>query len=107
MTTSGATPIASWSSRARSQRAFRTISRRHLLSPMASTAMASTPAAPSPQGDLRNFALVTGAYWTDTLVDGATRTLVLFYFDRLGYTCLLYTSPSARDRQKSRMPSSA
>ena len=24
-----------------------------------------------------------------------------------GYTCLLYTSPSPRDRQKSRMPSSA
>src|SRR5665213_1954782 len=92
MTTSGATPIASWSSRARSQRAFRTISRRHLLSPMASTAMASTPAAPSPQGDLRNYALVTGAYWTDTLVDGATRTLVLFYFDRLGYTPLQVAS---------------
>src|SRR5674476_819357 len=27
--------------------------------------------------------------------------------DRLIYTCLLYTSPSPRDRQKSRMPSSA
>ena len=26
---------------------------------------------------------------------------------RLPYTCLLYTSPSPRDRQKSRMPSSA
>ena len=25
----------------------------------------------------------------------------------LGHTCLLYTSPSPRDRQKSRMPSSA
>ena len=25
----------------------------------------------------------------------------------LGYNCLLYTSPSPRDRQKSRMPSSA
>ena len=25
----------------------------------------------------------------------------------LGYPCLLYTSPSPRDRQKSRMPSSA
>jgi hypothetical protein len=36
--------------------------------------------------DLRNYALVTGAYWTDTLVDGAIRTLVLFYFDRLGYS---------------------
>ena len=27
--------------------------------------------------------------------------------DRLHDTCLLYTSPSPRDRQKSRMPSSA
>ena len=32
-------------------------------------------------------------------------SLVLDY-DKLGY-CLLYTSPSPRDRQKSRMPSSA
>ena len=28
-------------------------------------------------------------------------------FDPISYTCLLYTSPSPRDRQKSRMPSSA
>ena len=28
-------------------------------------------------------------------------------FDKQQYTCLLYTSPSPRDRQKSRMPSSA
>ena len=27
--------------------------------------------------------------------------------DRKNYSCLLYTSPSPRDRQKSRMPSSA
>ena len=27
--------------------------------------------------------------------------------DKWGYDCLLYTSPSPRDRQKSRMPSSA
>jgi predicted MFS family arabinose efflux permease len=59
---------------------------------MASTASASTPTAPQPRGDLRNYALVTGAYWTDTLVDGATRTLVLFYFDRLGYTPLQVAS---------------
>jgi MFS family permease len=44
------------------------------------------------RGDLRNYALVTGAYWTDTLVDGATRTLVLFYFDRLGYSPLQVAS---------------
>jgi MFS family permease len=45
-----------------------------------------------PGVDLRNYALVTGAYWTDTLVDGATRTLVLFYFDKLGYTPLQVAS---------------
>ena len=33
---------------------------------------------------------------------------ITFSRDREGYlTCLLYTSPSPRDRQKSRMPSSA
>ncbi len=56
--------------------------------------MASAPTAAwrQPRGDLRNYALVTGAYWTDTLVDGATRTLVLFYFDKLGYTPLQVAS---------------
>ena len=29
------------------------------------------------------------------------------YYGKQGDTCLLYTSPSPRDRQKSRMPSSA
>ena len=28
-------------------------------------------------------------------------------YDKFKYPCLLYTSPSPRDRQKSRMPSSA
>ncbi len=40
------------------------------------------------QGDLRNYALVTGAYWADTLADGAIRFLVLFYFYERGYTPL-------------------
>lgn len=39
-----------------------------------------------PRGDMRNYVLVTGAYWTDTLVDGASRMLVLFYFNQLGYS---------------------
>lgn len=38
------------------------------------------------QGDLRNYVLVTGAYWADTLADGAIRMLVLFYFFELGYS---------------------
>ncbi len=58
--------------------------------------MASSPASVPAQGqrgaDRRNYLLVTGAYWADTLVDGATRTLVLFYFDRLGYTPLQVAS---------------
>ena len=39
---------------------------------------------------------------------GYLRALKLFFFlsDKV-YHCLLYTSPSPRDRQKSRMPSSA
>jgi len=36
--------------------------------------------------DLRNYALVTGAYWADTLADGASRMLVLFYFFERGYS---------------------
>jgi MFS family permease len=37
-------------------------------------------------GDLRNYALVTGAYWADTIADGASRMLVLFYFYEHGYS---------------------
>ena len=36
--------------------------------------------------DLRNYAIVTGAYWADTLTDGALRILVLFSFYDLGYS---------------------
>jgi MFS family permease len=46
--------------------------------------MASSAAKPS--SDLRNYALVTGAYWADTIADGAIRVLVLFYFYELGYS---------------------
>jgi len=48
---------------------------------------ASTPAA-GVAGDMRNYVLVTAAYWADTIVDGATRILVLFYFYELGYSPL-------------------
>jgi predicted MFS family arabinose efflux permease len=37
-------------------------------------------------GDMRNYVLVTGAYWADTIADGASRMLVLFFFSELGYT---------------------
>ena len=46
----------------------------------------STASTPRADGDLRNYALVTGAYWADTIADGAIRLLVLFYFYELGYT---------------------
>ena len=36
--------------------------------------------------DLRNYTLVTAAYWADTLADGASRVLVLFFFYNLGYS---------------------
>ena len=36
--------------------------------------------------DLRNYAVVTGAYWADTIADGAIRVLVLFSFYELGYS---------------------
>ena len=54
--------------------------------------MAVEGAARKHRRDLRNYTLGTGAYWTETLVDGATRTLVLFYFDRLGYSPLQVAS---------------
>lgn len=41
-----------------------------------------------PQGGLRGYALVTGAYWGFTLTDGAIHMLVLLYFYRLGFTPL-------------------
>jgi predicted MFS family arabinose efflux permease len=41
---------------------------------------------------LRNYALVTGAYWADTIADGAIRMLVLFYFYDLGYSPLAVAS---------------
>jgi MFS family permease len=52
----------------------------------------STPAATQRQGDLRNYAVVTGAYWADTIADGAIRVLVLFYFYELGYSPLAVAS---------------
>jgi hypothetical protein len=37
---------------------------------------------------VRNYALVTEAYWGFTLTDGALRMLVLLHFDRLGYSAV-------------------
>ena len=38
--------------------------------------------------DLRNYAVVTAAYWGFTLTDGALRMLVLLHFHTLGYSPL-------------------
>ena len=53
-------------------------------------------AARDDQGEVDELALAQ-----QVMVDDITREGVLFQY------CLLYTSPSPRDRQKSRMPSSA
>jgi MFS family permease len=47
-----------------------------------------TAASPS----VRNYAVVTLAYWADTLADGAIRMLVLFYFYQLGYNAFQVAS---------------
>ena len=38
--------------------------------------------------DLRNYTLVTAAYWGFTLTDGALRMLVLLHFHELGYSAV-------------------
>ena len=38
--------------------------------------------------DIRNYSLVTGAYWGFTLTDGALRMLVLLHFHDLGYSAV-------------------
>jgi predicted MFS family arabinose efflux permease len=48
--------------------------------------VSETAATAGRKGDLRNYAVVTGAYWADTITDGAIRVLVLFYFYELGYS---------------------
>ncbi len=47
---------------------------------------AATTASPSRSGDLRDYAIVTVAYWADTIADGAIRMLVLFYFVAQGFS---------------------
>jgi predicted MFS family arabinose efflux permease len=40
----------------------------------------------TPTISIRNYAIVTAAYWAFTLTDGALRMLVLLHFNQLGYT---------------------
>jgi MFS transporter, APGE family, 1-arseno-3-phosphoglycerate exporter len=50
------------------------------------TAPARSVAAAAPTISIRNYAIVTAAYWAFTLTDGALRMLVLLHFNQLGYT---------------------
>jgi len=50
------------------------------------TAPARRVAAAAPTISIRNYAIVTAAYWAFTLTDGALRMLVLLHFNQLGYT---------------------
>lgn len=43
-------------------------------------------------GNLRKYAVVTAAYWADTVADGAIRMLVLFYFSSEGFSPLKVAS---------------
>ena len=47
---------------------------------------ARTIGATAPTISIRNYAIVTAAYWAFTLTDGALRMLVLLHFNELGYT---------------------
>jgi predicted MFS family arabinose efflux permease len=47
---------------------------------------AGTVGASAPSISIRNYVIVTAAYWAFTLTDGALRMLVLLHFNQLGYT---------------------
>jgi predicted MFS family arabinose efflux permease len=49
-------------------------------------ATARSVATAAPTISIRNYAIVTAAYWAFTLTDGALRMLVLLHFNALGYT---------------------
>ena len=73
---------------------------------------AASPASAHYKGHY-NFSWYAGyPSWSYSICHYETRPLTLKIWDPYTYsyyfkTCLLYTSPSPRDRQKSRMPSSA
>ncbi len=46
----------------------------------------TTNTTPESKSNLRNYILVTLAYWGFTITDGALRVLVLLYFNSIGYT---------------------
>ena len=51
-----------------------------------------------------------GGYFSESFRDDNNNVSLIYYLlqkNEWSHCCLLYTSPSPRDRQKSRMPSSA
>ena len=54
--------------------------------------MGEAPPPSRRSADLRTYAVVTGAYWADTIADGAVRLLVLFFFYERGYSPLAVAS---------------
>ena len=62
------------------------------------------------QNDILHRAISNGAYEVENVFETLSPSMdiqVASNFERLLYDCLLYTSPSPRDRTRSRMPSSA
>jgi len=66
---------------------------------------ASARDAPTVTMNLRNYIVVTAAYWGFTLTDGALRMLVLLHFAQQGYSpvrlAMLFLFMSFRDRHES------
>ena len=58
------------------------------------------------RGSVIDYLVMEHAEWGITIYN-SNPTLNDVYIENPDYVCLLYTSPSPRDRQKSRMPSSA
>ena len=57
--------------------------------------------------DAENYLITPFVDVLESLIESASPAAVLIPATADGKDCLLYTSPSPRDRQKSRMPSSA
>ena len=64
------------------------------------------PAHISYQEQFQLFLFDADYWWERIVVPGGLADYIAEYLTQF-YYCLLYTSPSPRDRQKSRMPSSA
>ena len=83
---------------------FKPLTCRALSTSALKHAAAVTQQAPSFKGQ----AVIQGDFKEISLQDYAGKYLVLFFYPGIClHSCLLYTSPSPRDKRQSRMPSSA